>query len=130
MRNKKILIIDDEKIYRDLIKTLLHEYDPKMRVDTAKGLVTRDIKDFESFSAPDLILLDWMLGDIGMTGLQILQQIKKNPLTRKIPVVMITGMSDPSEVQKALKYKVDGYMVKPLNKEKLFTVLDKHLKEN
>jgi len=59
---------------------------------------------------PDLILLDYMMPD--MNGLQVLSQVKSDAQTAKIPVVMLTAVSDQATAQAALTNGAAAYWVK------------------
>jgi DNA-binding response OmpR family regulator len=62
---------------------------------------------------PDLILLDVMLP--GMDGFQVLKQLKRHPVTRRVPVLMLTGLVDGQAVIPALDSGADVYLSKPVD---------------
>lgn len=74
--------------------------------------------------APDLILLDIMLRD--MTGYEVCNRIRKDPLTRSIPIIMLTGMGEIGRMA-GMELGADEYITKPFNlnelKSKIRTVL-------
>jgi CheY-like chemotaxis protein len=59
----------------------------------------------------DLILMDIMLPDAN--GLQVLQRIRGHPRLEKLPVIMMTGKSEASDVEAGLSAGADGYVTKP-----------------
>ena len=63
--------------------------------------------------APKVILLDLKLPKIN--GLEVLREIKSNPLTQKIPVVVVTSSSEDPDVRKAYELGINSYVVKPVN---------------
>lgn len=69
---------------------------------------------------PNLILLDLRLPKID--GLKVLQEIKNNPETKKIPVVVLTSSDSPKDIEKTYSHNVNSYLVKPLD-YKQFTKL-------
>lgn len=71
---------------------------------------------------PDLILLDINLGR--SNGLDILKAIKSNPLTRKIPVVILTTSKTSQELAKAYDLGANSFVVKPVQFEKFTEVID------
>jgi response regulator RpfG family c-di-GMP phosphodiesterase len=60
-----------------------------------------------------LILLDLNLPD--MTGTDILAALKSNPLTRRMPIIILTTTDDQREVQRCYDLGANVYIVKPLN---------------
>ena len=68
--------------------------------------------------APDLILLDVMMP--GMDGFEVCRRIKSNPLTRHLPVVMVTALSDVSDRVRGLEAGADDFLSKPVNDIALF----------
>ncbi len=110
MNSEKILIIDDEKKIRDLVKLYLTK--EGFKVDEAEdGLVAFEkIKQYKY----DLILLDLMLP--GMDGFTLFKEIRK---TGDIPVIMLTARGD--EFDRVLGFEVgtDDYVVKPFSPREL-----------
>ena len=62
---------------------------------------------------PDLILLDIMLP--GMDGLEVCRMLKRDPVTEKIPVVMLTAKGEESDIVTGLEIGADDYMPKPFS---------------
>ena len=60
---------------------------------------------------PDLVLLDIMLPE--EDGMEILQKLRKNPVTRRLPVIMVTAKSTELDRVKGLDGGADDYIVKP-----------------
>lgn len=122
-RRGKILVVDDEK---DVIETLRMslESDNYSVMEAYTG--SQAIKKARS-EAPDLILLDVMLPDI--TGYETCNRLKKNPMTKLIPIIMLTGLSGITKNDKKLGLDLgaDGYITKPIDidelKERICTIL-------
>lgn len=74
---------------------------------------------------PDLLLLDLNLPD--MDGLNILQQLKADPRTRAVPVVVISADATPQQAKKLLAAGASAYLTKPLNISDFLRVMDKSL---
>lgn len=68
--------------------------------------------------APDIVLLDVMMP--GMDGFQVCEQIRSNPATMHIPVVMITALSDAADRVRGLEAGADDFLTKPVNDIALF----------
>ena len=102
----KILVADDEKEIRNLLKLYL-ENDGFKVVEASTGLEVLDLLDKEK---PDMCLLDIMMPDMdGLTALKNLRQ-KSN-----IPVLMITARTADAERILGLNIGADDYICKPFN---------------
>lgn len=101
----KILLIDDSKLQRMVIQKDLNraEFTVVTAADGEEGL------RLAGEESPDLILLDMMLPKI--TGLDVLRQLKKNPVTERIPVVVLTALSKGNE-EKLAKEGAAGFCEK------------------
>lgn len=60
---------------------------------------------------PDLVLLDWGLP--GVSGIELLRQLRRNAATSELPVLMLTGRTEPGDRQHAIALGADGYLTKP-----------------
>ncbi|MBQ7944450.1 MAG: response regulator [Lachnospiraceae bacterium] len=111
-KRKHILVVDDDPVMLKVIKKHLEE---KYNVGTAlNGNLA--LKFLES-KRTDLILLDYeMPGDNGPT---VMGKIRSHPLNKNIPIVFLTGVADSAKIQEVLIQKPEGYLLKPVDKEKL-----------
>ena len=71
----------------------------------------------------DLILLDYEMPV--ENGPEVFHKIKDNPALAEIPIVFLTGVSDKDKIRQALMLKPQGYLLKPIEKDKLFTIIEK-----
>ena len=71
---------------------------------------------------PDLILLDIMLPDAD--GLQILARLRAHPKFARLPVIMMTGKAEPSDVKAGLAAGADGYVSKPFRMSALVAAVN------
>lgn len=62
---------------------------------------------------PDLLVLDWMLP--GLSGIEIVRQLRAGQSTRSVPVLMVTGRCEATDRTRALAAGVDGFVVKPFS---------------
>jgi DNA-binding response OmpR family regulator len=104
----KILIVDDERSIVGILKTALESDNYKVIEAYTGDAAIRKVYS----ETPDLILLDLMLTD--MTGYEICNKIKKDPLTRSIPIIMLTGMGEAGRIA-GLELGADDYITKPFD---------------
>jgi two-component system phosphate regulon response regulator PhoB len=106
---KKVLIIEDEKDLAELLAFNLEKegYTATCVHDGKQGLTQAGI------DLPDLILLDLMLP--GMLGTEVCKELRKDPRTGHIPIIMITAKGD--EIDRVVGFEVgaDDYIVKPFS---------------
>lgn len=109
---KHILIIDDDPMMLKIIKDHLHEsYNVATAVSGKVALKFLETKN------TDLILLDYEMPE--MNGPEVLENLRAKKNTANIPVVFLTGTKDREKVQNALMLKPQGYLLKPIEKDKL-----------
>ena len=113
MSQRKILVIDDERDILDLVvPPLLREgYQVGTSMSGQEGL--RRVRD----ERPDLVILDVMLPDLD--GIEVCRALKWDAATRGIPVVMVTGKADESDVVLGLGIGADDYISKPFRLKEL-----------
>jgi CheY-like chemotaxis protein len=70
---------------------------------------------------PYLLLLDIRMPKID--GIEVLNQVKKDPELRKLPIIMITTTDDPKEVEKCHNLGCSNYITKPINYEKFVNAI-------
>jgi DNA-binding response OmpR family regulator len=105
----RILVVDDESDVVLIIKTTLQAEG----YDVASATNGKDALEEAFETLPDLIVLDVMMP--GMTGFDVLRELKANESTATVPVVMLTGVSDKKKIQEALESGIDYYVVKPFD---------------
>lgn len=112
---KKILAVDDERHIVRLIQVNLERagYNVITAFDGREAL--KKIAD----EKPDLVVLDVMMPY--MNGLEALKQIRANPQTRNLPVIMLTAKAQDQDVFQGYSYGVDIYLTKPFNPMELLT---------
>jgi len=110
-KNAHIIIVDDDEMYGSMVIDILMQ--PNIEVtlidDANKALAVI------SKTHPDLILLDHNMP--GITGLELLKQLKQLPKINTIPVIMLTGELNKEIVKQCIKAGAEGYLVKPSNRE-------------
>lgn len=121
MNKKKVLIVDDEPYLVKIIRDRLTAggFEVIMAEDGGAGLKMAEEK-------PDIILLDVMMPV--MDGFEMLKRIKADPLTKDIPVVMLTAKQDQESVEKVFELGAADYAVKPTDLKMLTEKIRKILK--
>jgi len=104
-----ILVVDDEPDIREVMRFALENAEFRVmeagHADDARRLLANE--------NPDLILLDWMLP--GRSGLELAQQLKQNPKTRAVPIIMISARGEEEDRVKGLDTGADDYIAKPFS---------------
>ena len=114
-RPSRVLIADDNQQNCELLEAYLSDegydivfaYDGRQTVDAVADRI------------PDLILLDIMMPKL--SGYEVCQQLKSGPATRDIPVLMVTALNEPGDIEKAVAAGCDDFLTKPVNSLELKT---------
>lgn len=108
-----ILLVDDEPSNLRLLQTLLKAdgYETLSSERGAEALVLAADRQ------PDLILLDIMMPDID--GFEVTRQLKANPRTRNIPIIMVTSLDSRASRLKALEMGAGEFLNKPVDRAEL-----------
>ncbi|MGI6296463.1 MAG: response regulator transcription factor [Armatimonadota bacterium] len=112
---KKILAVDDEKHIVRLVQVNLER--AGYQVVTAND--GKEALQKVAEENPDLVVLDVMMPY--MDGFEVLQNLRRNPSTRDIPVVMLTAKAQDADVFKGWQSGVDCYLTKPFNPMELLS---------
>ena len=119
-RNKKVLIIDDEKMN---IMTLAHflkpQYDIIVAIDGAAGLETAKKQ------LPDIILLDIIMPH--MSGFEVIEKLKESNDTKNIPVIFISGLNSSEDEAKGYEFGAVDYILKPFSQTVVMAKIKLHL---
>jgi len=121
LKHINILIIDDSKYDRELIKRTLSTHFPNSLFILVEGL--KDYTEKISWLKPDIILCDYDLRD--SDGLEILILSKK---TWDVPIVFVTGSNNEEEVARAIFKGANGYVLKD-NLDQLHLIVEKAITE-
>jgi two-component system phosphate regulon response regulator PhoB len=113
MSKERVLVIEDEP---DILEMIRYNLD---REGYRVSAVVNGEDGFERAQqdAPDLVLLDLMLP--GLDGLEICRRLKGDPVTRGIPIIMVTAKGDESDVVLGLGLGADDYVSKPFSPKEL-----------
>jgi CheY-like chemotaxis protein len=109
---KRVLVVDDEEMMRELVKAMLEAEGYLVKVAADGPSALREIQA----EPPDLVLLDLRMP--GMTGWEVIEQLKGHPSPP--PVIAMSGMGvrEPPELR-AVRDHVLGYLPKPFSQEQM-----------
>jgi two-component system, OmpR family, phosphate regulon response regulator PhoB len=113
MSQKHILLVEDEKAIRDMIKFSF--FNSQFKLEEAEHV--KQARDLIAVKKPDLILLDWMLP--GKNGVDFSQELRANKETADIPIIMLTAKSEEKDKLRGFSAGMDDYMVKPFSPKEL-----------
>jgi len=117
----KILIVDDEKFYIDVLVNLLrNDYKTVVAKDGEQAL-RRAICD----TPPEIILLDIMMPD--MSGYEVCKRLKADPATKDIPIIFLTVKSEVADEIKGFELGAIDYIAKPISPPVLLARVNTHL---
>ena len=122
MRKKKILIIDDDPVIVKFLASTLQSrnYDVITASDGIIGLEEAKAK------RPNLIILDIVMPT--MDGYEVCFRLKKDRITKEIPVVMLTSVESKEAVKIAHQAGANDYIIKPIILTTLLTKITKLIK--
>ncbi|MEE9331542.1 MAG: phosphate regulon transcriptional regulator PhoB [Methylophilaceae bacterium] len=108
-----ILVIEDEPAIQELLALNITQagHTP------LRALSAEIAQDLLRTNTPDLILMDWMLP--GMSGIEFTRQLKADPQTKSIPIIMLTARGDESDKVRGLEFGADDYVTKPFSPREL-----------
>lgn len=114
----RVLLVEDIPAMRLLLRGMLRSLGIDQIIEANDGSTAlqllREIK-------VDVVLSDWNM--IPMSGLQLLQAMRDDPMTARLPFIMITGEHSAEHVAKARQAGVNGYLVKPFGLDTLIKQL-------
>ncbi len=124
MNRNQIMIIDDDAETLNLMtKQMEVLYDVRAFPSGEEALEA--LKNTNEGQLPDLILLDISMK--GLDGYEVLDRLKADDLTKKIPVVFLTGMTDEVSEIRGLEMDVVDYLKKPIPGKVLFARIQHYL---
>ncbi len=111
----EVLLVDDDDMYREIVITMLK----------SESIHVHAVGDGHSalrylmVAKPDIILLDYVMPDYD--GLEVLKDLKSNPATNNIPVIMLTGDSSREIVGESIQAGAAKFLVKPCSRSKILS---------
>jgi two-component system response regulator VicR len=114
-KRKKILVVDD-----DIVSKILQKV-PDVEIRTTSSGFDAGVLVAEWL--PDLILLDFIMPDLD--GFEVTRKVKSNPRLKKIPIIAVTSITDPEELEKVKSSGVDTLVTKPIESESFLKKIDR-----
>ncbi len=121
-RKKKILVVDDDPDFLEIAEKVLQKI-PDVEIKTTSSGFDAGILVAEW--NPDLILLDFIIPDLN--GFEVTKKLKSNPKLKKIPIIAVTGITDPKKLEEVKRSGVDAVITKPIQPDSFIKKVDKYL---
>ena len=114
-----ILIVEDNRLNAKLVRDVLLARGYRV----AESTTAEDGLKLARAERPDLILMDIQLP--GMDGRQALAELRRDPITRSVPVIAVTASVMPMERKEILAAGFDGYQSKPISVKELLAEVER-----
>jgi two-component system chemotaxis response regulator CheY len=111
---KNVLIVEDSKSIRSMMRVLLEEAGDYFFVEAGNGFEALKALPTRRF---DLIITDINMPDIN--GLELISYVKSNPTYRDIPLIIVSTEKSEEDKKRGLALGAVGYVVKPFTKDEL-----------
>ena len=112
----KVLVVDDNAQNRELLEAYMEELDNVRTESAANG---EECLQKVAADRPDLILLDVMMPKL--SGFEVCKRLKADPVTRNIPIIMVTALHEMSDIERGVEVGTDDFITKPVNRVDLLT---------
>jgi two-component system phosphate regulon response regulator PhoB len=109
----KILVVEDESAVREMIQFVLEQ----SGYDVIGAASVDEAKERMAAVPPDMILMDWMLP--GISGVEYTRELKQDPVTRDIPIIMLTARGEEDDKVRGLECGAEDYVTKPFSPKEL-----------
>ncbi len=121
----KILVVDDSRIMRNVLKNILKEKDigDEAILEASDGMEALKIL---KNSKIDLVLLDWNMPKLN--GIELVKIVRSEEELKNVPIIMVTSEAARYNVMEAIKAGVTDYIIKPIRGEVVHKKLEELLK--
>jgi len=115
----KVLVADDVKLMRSLLRSSLASFECEIIAEVENGnLVTEQVRQYH----PDIVFLD--INMPGKNGLDVLQEIKTE--FKDMFVAMVSGHNSFNNIRRSIELGADGFVSKPYTAVKIRELIDKY----
>jgi two-component system chemotaxis response regulator CheY len=118
----RFLVVDDFSTMRRIIKNFLNDLGYTSIAEADDGKTALPVLKAGDV---DFLITDWNMP--GMPGLELLREVRGDPATKKLPVLMVTAEAKREQIVEAAQAGVNGYVVKPFTAQTLKEKIDKIL---
>lgn len=118
---KKILVVDDELFFREILKEALSECYDILEGRNGDEAVSLCLEHW-----PDLVILDVEMPTL--SGIEVCKILKAHPKAQKIPIVLFTGRTKKKDMVLGLKAGADDYITKPIYLPEIMARVEAHLR--
>jgi len=118
----RFLVVDDFSTMRRIIKNFLTDLGYTNITEADDGKTALPVL---KSGVVDFLITDWNMP--GMPGLELLKEVRNDPVTKKIPVLLVTAEAKREQIVEAAQAGVNGYVVKPFTAQTLKGKIDKIL---
>ena len=112
-RKQRILIVDDDENICSMLRSYFESLGYEVRTCMSSVNLFQNVDEIRA----DIILLDVMMS--WLDGFRVCKLLKSNPLTRNIPVLMMSARAGDEDIRQGLAAKAEDYFVKPFNLDRL-----------
>ena len=121
MPKPKVLVADDDRVYVEAVTAVL-----ETQFDVVTSFSGTEALEKAARELPDVIVLDVMMDHLS-EGFDVARKLKRDPLTRDIPLIMLTAVDEVYNYRMEIEESYvpyDRYLEKPIEPEHLLTVID------
>ncbi len=118
----RIVLVDDERLIVEGLKKIIGRKYPEMEISAFTG--PEDALNEMKARLPELLITDIRMP--GMTGLELIAACRKLGLKH---YAVLTGLDDVPLLQESIRLRVSDYLIKPVNKEELFALIDRTMEQ-
>jgi two-component system phosphate regulon response regulator PhoB len=113
MSAAQVLVVDDEAPVREMLRFVMEQ----AGFQVTEAADVPEARERLQEDPPQLILLDWMLP--GVSGIEWARSLKRDPLMRELPIVMLTARGEEDDRVRGLETGADDYVTKPFSTREL-----------
>jgi signal transduction histidine kinase/DNA-binding response OmpR family regulator/CHASE3 domain sensor protein len=122
LEGRRILVVEDDVRNVYSLTSILEPRGARVQIArNGREAIEAIDKSFKEGSAIDLVLMDVMMPV--MDGLMATEKIRQNPEWKKLPIIMLTAKAMPDDQERCLSAGANDYMAKPLDVEKLLSLV-------
>ena len=111
--NARILIAEDNPQGVELLEAFLSDMPYEIRSARDGEATLRLVNDWQ----PDLLLLDIMMPKL--SGFEVCKRLRQDPTTHDLPIIMVTALDQPSDVERAVEAGTNDFLTKPIHQTEL-----------